>query len=113
MASMGHGAAVLVGLAMLTGLGTDAGLDSNQKGKGIGMPSRVVTGSRHTATTLSDASRFANQLSPESGNNLLQYLPMNRWTSRAQELSLAKKDSSIQIDSEGNLKLVKGTRPRV
>ncbi|CAE7347235.1 unnamed protein product [Symbiodinium sp. CCMP2592] len=38
-------------------------------------------------------------------NNSLRYLPMNRWTSRSQELSLAKKDSSIQIDAEGNLKL--------
>ena len=38
-------------------------------------------------------------------NNLLRYLPMNRWTSRAQELSLAKKDSTIQLEADGTLKL--------
>ncbi|CAE7417915.1 unnamed protein product, partial [Symbiodinium pilosum] len=34
-----------------------------------------------------------------------QYVPMNRWTSRAQELSLAKKDPLVQVDSEGAIKV--------
>ncbi|OLP98658.1 hypothetical protein AK812_SmicGene18869 [Symbiodinium microadriaticum] len=39
-------------------------------------------------------------------NNTLKYLPINRWVSRFQEMSLQKKDSSVQMDNEGNLKVV-------
>ena len=38
-------------------------------------------------------------------SNSLRYVPMNRWTSRAQELSLAKKDPLIQVDAEGAIKV--------
>ena len=38
-------------------------------------------------------------------SNSLRYVPMNRWTSRAQELSLAKKDPAIQVDAEGTIKM--------
>ena len=39
-------------------------------------------------------------------NNTLKYLPINRWVSRFQEMSLQKKDASVQMDNEGNLKVV-------
>ena len=35
----------------------------------------------------------------------LKYIPMNRWISRAHELTLVKRDSAIHVDSEGGLKL--------
>ncbi|CAE7029847.1 unnamed protein product [Symbiodinium sp. CCMP2592] len=39
-------------------------------------------------------------------NNTLKYIPINRWISRFQEMSLQKKDSAVQMDNEGNLKVV-------
>ena len=35
----------------------------------------------------------------------LKYIPMNRWISRAHELTLVKRDNAIHVDSEGGLKL--------
>ncbi|CAE7222566.1 unnamed protein product [Symbiodinium sp. CCMP2592] len=39
-------------------------------------------------------------------NNTLKYIPINRWISRFQEMSLQKKDSAVQMDNEGNLKVI-------
>ncbi|CAE7664556.1 unnamed protein product [Symbiodinium sp. CCMP2592] len=39
-------------------------------------------------------------------NNTLKYIPINRWISRFQEMSPQKKDSAVQMDNEGNLKVI-------
>ena len=62
-ASSGHGAAILAGLSILSGLGTDAVLDSTAKAKGRGTSAYASGSSRDSATSVSDTSRFANQMS--------------------------------------------------
>ena len=39
-------------------------------------------------------------------NNSLKYHPINRWISRFQEMSLQKKDAAVQMDNDGNIKVV-------
>ena len=39
-------------------------------------------------------------------NNTLKYLPINCWISRFQEMSLPKKDAAVQMDNDGNIKVV-------
>ena len=39
-------------------------------------------------------------------NNSLKYYPINRWISRFQEMSLQKKDAAVQMDNDGNIKVV-------
>ena len=63
-----------------------------------------LTGLIHTPQT-QPANHCVDLVVDMLESNSLRYVPMNRWTSRAQELSLAKKDPLIQVDAEGAIKV--------
>ena len=63
-----------------------------------------LTGLIHTPQT-QPANHCVDLVVDMLESNSLKYVPMNRWTSRAQELSLAKKDPAIQVDAEGAIKV--------
>ncbi|CAE7377663.1 unnamed protein product [Symbiodinium sp. KB8] len=57
--------AVLTGITILSGLGTDQILDVSQKGRGREKGPILAGSSRDTASTVTDAARFSNQMSLE------------------------------------------------